>query len=123
MVLPQGMFHLLNGAKQRLAAGAHRAVVNGPSDYCIMAASRAQAIASKASTHEVTMRLAALDHLAAVGIERVIDDPRCGIVFMVVLEAEMPKPFGDGFETWPLRLMVQRVVGIGAIDDPSQQHQ
>ena len=29
-VLPQDMFHLRNGAKQRLAAGAHRAVVNGP---------------------------------------------------------------------------------------------
>jgi hypothetical protein len=33
-VLPQDMFHLRNGAKQRLAAGAHRAVVNGPSDFC-----------------------------------------------------------------------------------------
>src|SRR5882724_9693154 len=106
MVLPQGMFHLLNGAKQRLAAGAHRAVVNGPSDYCIMAASRAQAIVGDASTHEVTMRLAALDHLAAISIERVIDDPRCRVMFVVVLKAEMTKPFGDSFETWPLRLMV-----------------
>jgi len=35
MVLPQGMFHLRNGAKQRLAAGAHRAVVNGPSAFSI----------------------------------------------------------------------------------------
>jgi hypothetical protein len=35
VVLPQDMFHLHNGAKQRLAAGAHRAVVNGPSDFCI----------------------------------------------------------------------------------------
>jgi hypothetical protein len=43
MVLPQAMFHLLNGAKQRLAAGAHRAVVNGPSDSCIITTSRAQA--------------------------------------------------------------------------------
>jgi hypothetical protein len=33
VALPQGMFHLHNGAKQRLAAGAHRAVVNGPSDF------------------------------------------------------------------------------------------
>src|SRR5712664_682813 len=32
---PQDMFHLRNGAKQRLAAGAHRAVVNGPSACCI----------------------------------------------------------------------------------------
>ncbi len=28
-------FTSVNGAKQRLAAGAHRAVVNGPSDCCI----------------------------------------------------------------------------------------
>jgi hypothetical protein len=34
--LPQDMFHLRNGAKQRLAAGAHRAVVNGPSAFCII---------------------------------------------------------------------------------------
>jgi hypothetical protein len=34
IVLPQVMFHLRNGAKQRLAAGAHRAVVNGPSAFC-----------------------------------------------------------------------------------------
>jgi hypothetical protein len=33
-VLPQDMFHLRNGAKQRLAAGAHRAVVRGPSGFC-----------------------------------------------------------------------------------------
>ena len=44
VVLPQGMFHLRNGAKQRLAAGAHRAVVNSPSDICIIPAFCAQAI-------------------------------------------------------------------------------
>ena len=31
VVLPQDMSHLRIGVKQRLAAGAHRAVVNGPS--------------------------------------------------------------------------------------------
>ena len=35
IVQPQDMFHLRNGAKQRLAAGAHRAVVTGPSAFCI----------------------------------------------------------------------------------------
>src|ERR1700687_2208524 len=35
VVLPQDMFHLRNGEKQRLAAGAHRAVVKGPSAFCI----------------------------------------------------------------------------------------
>jgi hypothetical protein len=47
VVLPQDMFHLRNGAKQRLAAGAHRAVVNGPSDFCIIPTFGAQAIVSE----------------------------------------------------------------------------
>jgi hypothetical protein len=46
IMLPQDMFHLRNGAKQRLAAGAHRAVVNGPSDFCITPTFGAQARAS-----------------------------------------------------------------------------
>jgi hypothetical protein len=44
VVLPQGMSHLRNGAKQRLAAGAHRAVVKSPSNICTMPALGAQAI-------------------------------------------------------------------------------
>src|SRR3954469_14770375 len=43
LVLPQGMFHLRDGAKQRLAARADRAVVKGPSDICITPAFGAQA--------------------------------------------------------------------------------
>src|SRR5882757_331554 len=123
MVLPQGMFHLHSGAKQRLAAGAHRAVVNGPSDFRITNTSHAQAIVSEASTHEVTMRLAAFYHFAAIRIERVIDDPGCRIMFVIVLEAEMSKAFGDSFKARSLRLVVQRVIGIGTIDDPPKQHQ
>src|ERR1700704_4226042 len=46
VVLPQDMFHLRNGAKQRLAAGAHRAVVNGPSDFCTISTFGAQATAT-----------------------------------------------------------------------------
>jgi hypothetical protein len=46
VVLPQDMFLLRNGAKQRLAAGAHRAVVNGPSDLRIISGFRTQATAS-----------------------------------------------------------------------------
>src|SRR5215207_8162172 len=52
VVLPQDMFHLRNGAKQRLAAGAHRAVVNGPSDFCIIPAFGAQA-SKRVSTYKV----------------------------------------------------------------------
>src|ERR1700733_13347102 len=69
------------------------------------------------------MRLAALYHLAAIRIERVVDDPLRRILCMVILEAEMPKAFSDSFEAWSLRLVIQRVVGIGAVDDPPKQHQ
>jgi hypothetical protein len=44
LVLPQGMFHLRNGAKQRLAAGADRAVVKSPRDIPIISTLGAQAI-------------------------------------------------------------------------------
>jgi hypothetical protein len=57
IVLPQDMFHLRNGAKQRLAAGAHRAVVNGPNNFCIMPAFGAQAMSSKHQTHKLAVRL------------------------------------------------------------------
>jgi hypothetical protein len=43
IVLPHDMFHLRKGAKQRLAAGAHRAVVTGPSVFCITPTFGAQA--------------------------------------------------------------------------------
>jgi hypothetical protein len=43
IVLPHDMFHLRNGVKQRLAAGAHRAVVTGPSAFCITPTFGAQA--------------------------------------------------------------------------------
>jgi hypothetical protein len=43
VLLPQDMFHLQNGAKQHLAAGADRAVVNGPSDFHIISAAGTQA--------------------------------------------------------------------------------
>jgi hypothetical protein len=46
IVLPHAMFHLRNGAKQRLAAGAHRAVVTGPSAFCITPTFGAQATVS-----------------------------------------------------------------------------
>src|SRR5258705_7778800 len=78
---------------------------------------------TRASAHEVAVRLAALYHLAAIRIERVIDNPLGRIVFVVILEAEMPKAFGDSFESWSLGLMIQGVIGVGAVDDPPKQHQ
>jgi len=47
VVLPQDMFLLHNGVKQRFAAGAHRAVVNSPSDFRTIPTSGAQAIVSR----------------------------------------------------------------------------
>jgi hypothetical protein len=66
VVLPQDMFHLRNGAKQRLAAEAHRAVVNGPSNFCITITLGAQAVASSQAVGAASaMRIF------------VIDDPQC----------------------------------------------
>jgi hypothetical protein len=39
---------------------------------------------------------------------------------MVVLEAEMTEAFGDGLKARCLRLVVQRVIGIGTVDDPPE---
>src|SRR5258705_9880805 len=75
------------------------------------------------SAHEIAVRFAALYHLAEIRKERVVDDPLRRILSMVVLEAEMPKAFSDSFEARSLRLMVQRVIGVGAVDDPPEQYQ
>src|SRR2546423_1655301 len=75
------------------------------------------------SAYEAAVRLAAIYHLAAIRIERVVDDPLSRIVFMVVFEAEMPEAFGDSFQARSLRLLIQRVVGVGTVNDPPQQHQ
>ena len=75
------------------------------------------------SAHEVTVRLAAPYHLAAIRIERIVHDPLRRILCVIVLEAEMPEAFCDSFEPWTLRLVVQRVVSISAVDDPPKQYQ
>ena len=42
---------------------------------------------------------------------------------MVVLVAEVAEAFGDRFQARPLRLIVERVVGVGAVDDFAEQHE
>src|ERR1700757_5377284 len=74
------------------------------------------------SIGELTGRLSAFHHLAAIFVERVVDDPLGGVLLEIVLVAEMPKPFGDGFEAGSLGLAIKRVVGVGAVDDPPEQH-
>src|SRR5262249_13604912 len=61
------------------------------------------------------------NHLLAVGIKGVVDDPFRGIDGVIVLVSEMAKALGDGFEPGSLGLMIERVVRIGAIDDLSNQ--
>ena len=59
-------------------------------------------------------------HLFAISIERIVDDPFGCIESMVIFVTEMPKALGDGYEPWPFRLMIKRVVCVGAIDDFSK---
>src|SRR5260370_39770003 len=75
------------------------------------------------SAHEVAVRPAAPYHLAAIRVERIVDDPLRRILRAVVLVAEMPEAFCDSFEAWTLRLGVQRVVRLGPGDDPPKQYQ
>jgi hypothetical protein len=59
-------------------------------------------------------------HLLAISIERIIDDPFSCIESMVIFVTEMPKALSDGYKPWPFRLMIERVVCVGAIDDFSK---
>src|SRR5215470_1931119 len=76
-----------------------------------------------ASLHEISLRLALPHHLAAVGIERVVDDPFRSIERVIVGIAEMPKAFSNRLESWPFRLLVEGVVRIRAIHDAAEQDQ
>src|SRR4051812_18469175 len=60
-VPPQDMFHLPDGAKQRLAERTRRAVVDGPNDFHSILAFGARSDGKRASTDEIAMRLAALN--------------------------------------------------------------
>src|SRR5262249_50029943 len=75
------------------------------------------------SLRKRAVRPAVAHHLLAIRIERVVDDPLRRIERVVVLEAEMPEALGNSLEAGAFRLMIKRVVGIGAVDDLAQQHQ
>src|ERR1700731_2248151 len=64
----------------------------------------------QSSPHEIAVGLALPDHLLAVGINGVVDDPFRGIHRVIVLVSEMTKSFGDGFEPGSFGLMIERVV-------------
>ena len=75
------------------------------------------------SIGELASRFAALHHLFGVSVERVVNDPLSGVDFVIVLVAEVSEALGDCVKSWALGLMVQRVVGVGPIDDPAEQHE
>src|SRR5216683_2996991 len=77
----------------------------------------------RASSAESPVRLSAIHHLFAVGVERLVNNPLGRIDFVVVPEIKMAKPFRDGLQSRALRLLPQRVIGIRAIHDLPEQHE
>src|SRR5262249_28371632 len=51
------------------------------------------------------------------------DDPLGGIHRMIVLEAEMAEAFRDGFKARRFGLLIEAIVGVGAVDDLAQQRE
>src|SRR5262249_41787416 len=84
-------------------------------------ASAQAGMTARSSVHELPVRFAVAQHLAAIGVERVIDDPFGGVERVVVRKSEMAKAFRDRFETRTFRLPIERVVGIGTVHDLSKQ--
>src|SRR5215470_16112179 len=72
------------------------------------------------SSCEHPVGLAVPHHLLAIGIERIVDDPLGGIDRVVVLVAEMAEAFGDGLQSRPFRLSIERIVGVGSVDDSTE---
>ena len=83
---------------------------------------RVQSLGTFRLLGKLTRGLAPLYHFAAIRIERVVYDPFCGVERVVVLVAEMAEAFGHRLEPRSLGLMVERVVGVGAVDNPAKQH-
>src|SRR5260370_939109 len=63
------------------------------------------------------------DHLLAVGVEGIVDDPLGGVLLVVVLEAQMPEALSNRLQPLSFRLVPERVVGIRAVDDLAEQDQ
>src|SRR3989304_718874 len=69
------------------------------------------------------MRPPLADHPLAISVERVVDDSLGGVDLMIVTESELTKALGDRCQAGTFRLAVEGVVGVGAVDDPAEQHQ
>src|SRR5262249_23042933 len=82
------------------------------------------AISSRAAMSGLTklsVSLATAHHLLTVSVEGIVDDGFRRDQFVVVLEPKMPEAFGNRVQCSGLRLIPQRVVSIGAVDDLCQQ--
>src|SRR5262249_13093527 len=60
-------------------------------------------------------------HLLAVRIKGVVHNPLRGVDFLIVAKTEAAKSIGDGLQSRALRLLIQRVVRIGAVDNFRKQ--
>src|SRR5260370_42040687 len=76
-----------------------------------------------ASRDKVAVGLALAHHFLTIRVEGVIHDPLSGVLFVVGLPAQMAEALGDGFQSRPLRLVPERIVGIRAVHDLAQQDQ
>src|SRR5262249_9938225 len=72
---------------------------------------------------EIAVVLSLPHHLLAVTVKRVVDDPLGGINRMIVLEAEMPEAFPEAFKARRFGLLIEAIVGVGAVDDLAQQRE
>ena len=72
---------------------------------------------------KLALRPALPHHFSAIGVERVVDNPFGGVDRVIIFVAEMPEAFRDGLQARSFRLMIERVVGIGTIDDLAKQHE
>ena len=71
---------------------------------------------------ECTFRLVAPNHLLAVPVQRVVDNPLRCVDRLIILEAKMPKALRDRAETRCLGLVPQRVVGVRTVDNLGKEH-
>jgi hypothetical protein len=68
------------------------------------------------SPHELATGLPLPDHLLAVGIEGVVNDPFRSVDGVIVFVSEMTEAFCDRFKTGSFRLIVKCVVRVSAVD-------
>src|SRR3569832_2916106 len=88
--------------------------------------SSARSVPSEASAIallEIAIRFSLPHHLLRIGVEGIVDDPFGRIERVVVGIIELAEALGEGFEARTLRLAVEPVVGVGAIDDPAEQYE